>query len=230
MSSPYRDDLAYIHHHGFSGFIEAAAPGMLEMLWRAGIRDGLVVDVGCGSGILARELTSAGFDVIGIDASPAMIELARVTAPAARFEVASFESFDLPRCAAIVAAGEVLNHGDAPAFLTRAADALAPGGLLLFDVAESDGYPEFEERQIEGDDWSVIIVKKREGTHVTRRVLTFRADGDTMRRGEEVHTLQLFAREELLASLQPAFRVRIRRSYGTQRLPEGHAVYVCTRR
>ncbi|HEY1905667.1 MAG TPA: methyltransferase domain-containing protein [Myxococcaceae bacterium] len=43
-------------------------------------------DVGCASGLPARTLLKAGFDVVGVDASPAMIALARVHAPGARFE------------------------------------------------------------------------------------------------------------------------------------------------
>ena len=219
----YDEDLAYIHHHGFREFIESAAPFVLETLWREDIRDGLVIDVGCGSGILARELTRAGFSVLGIDASPSMIALARVTAPAARFTVASFEDAPLESCRAIVAIGEVLNHGDLRTFVTNAAHAIEAGGVLLFDAAETSID---EERRIDGDDWSVILVK--EGTR--RRVITYRAHGDTMRRGEEAHTLQLHARADVLALLRPHFTVQTRRSYGTRRLPPGHIVYVCTRR
>ena len=40
----YGPDLAYIHHAGFSEFAEEAAPGLLEILWKHGIRDGLVVE------------------------------------------------------------------------------------------------------------------------------------------------------------------------------------------
>lgn len=225
----YRDDLAWIHHHGFSEFIESAAPGILEILWRAAIDGGLVVDAGCGSGVLARELTRAGFDVLGIDASPSMIALAREAAPAARFVVASFESFDLRPCAAVTAIGEVLSHGDIRAFLPRAARALPKGGVLLFDVVERDTCPPYEEHRVDGDDWSVIVVKESDGTTLTRRILTFRMVDDAMRRDEEVHTLELHDRKELLALLRKDFRVRVRRSYGARRLPKGHAVFICVR-
>ena len=40
-----------------------------------------------------------------------MIELARLHAPNARFEVARFADAEIPPCAAIVAMGEVLNYG-----------------------------------------------------------------------------------------------------------------------
>lgn len=225
----YRDDLAWIHHAGFSEFARSAAPGVIALLPK-----GLIFDVGCGSGVLARALTDAGFDVLGIDASPAMIELARVHAPDARFEVATFGNAVLPPCAAIVAMGEVLNYGsldEVRLFVRNAANALAPGGLLLFDVAERGSYPPHDERRIGGDDWSVIVLKDSDGERLTRRVLTFRQVDGVTRRDEEVHVLELYLRDELSAILREhGFRVRTRRSYGARRLPVGHVVFVAERR
>lgn len=222
----YRKDLAYIHHAGFSEFAESAAPGLLEMLWRRGIRAGRIVEVGCGSGILARELTRAGFDVLGYDASSAMIALARETAPRAHFEVGAFDRVAIPECEAVIAMGEVLNYGTfaaVRAFVARAANAR----MLIFDVAERGAYPPYDERRIDGDDWSVITIKESDGITLTRRVLTFRAHGGDMRRDEEVHRLELYDRAEITSLLRAhGFRVTRRRSYGTRRLPKGHAVYL----
>jgi SAM-dependent methyltransferase len=229
MPSDYRTDLAWIHHAGFSEFAEAASSGVLALLWRHGVREGLVVDAGCGSGILARELTRAGFHVLGIDASPAMIELARETAPQARFEVMSLDTATLPPCDAIVAMGEVLNYGDLRAFLPRASAALRPGGVLVFDIAERGAYPAYDEHRSGGEDWSVIAIKESDGARLTRRVLTFRQVDGATRRDEEVHTLELYDRAEVLALLGD-FRVQVRRTYGSRRLPKGHAVYVAKRR
>jgi SAM-dependent methyltransferase len=168
--------------------------------------------------------------VAGFDASPDMIELARATAPPRIAPAAPFETAELPRCDAIVAMGEVLNYGDIRAFLPRAARALRNGGVLLFDVAERGSYPAYDERRVGGEDWSVIAIKESNGVALTRRVLTFRDTGSETRRDEEVHRLELYAREELLSLLRNDFRVWVRRSYGTLRLPRGHAVYVCVRR
>ena len=223
----YREDLAWIHHAGFSEFAESAAPGILTLLRG---RDGLVVDIGCGSGILARELTRAGFDVVGIDASPAMIALARETAPQARFLVAFFDSVELPRCAAITAVGEVLNYGTlvgVRAFFRHAARAT---NLLIFDIAERGSYPAHDEVRTGGDDWSVIAIKDSDGSRLTRRVLTFRQIGEETRRDEEVHEMELYERGEIVELLRECgFTVRVRRSYGARKLPKGHAVYVAMR-
>jgi SAM-dependent methyltransferase len=228
----YRTDLAWIHHAGFSEFARVASAGVIASLKAHDIREGLIVDIGCGSGVLARALTDAGYDVLGIDASPAMIELARTTAPAAQFEIASFDEATLPSCAAITAMGEVLNYGTLArvrTFVQNAANALSPRGLLLFDIAERGSYPPHDERRVGGDDWSVITIKDSDGQHLTRRVLTFRQIDGVTHRDEEVHVLELYAREELLAILRDlGFRVRVRGSYGTYRLPKGHAVFVAT--
>jgi len=229
----YGTDLAWIHHAGFSEFARVASAGVIASLEAHGIREGLIIDIGCGSGVLARALTDAGYDVLGIDASPAMIELARVTAPAAHFEIASFDEATLPPCAAITALGEVLNYGTLDrvrTFVRNAAHALSPRGLLLFDIAERGSYPQHDERRVGGHDWSVITIKDSDGERLTRRVLTFRQIDGVTRRDEEVHVLELYEREELLAILRErGFRVRVRRSYGTYRLPKGHAVYVAIR-
>lgn len=226
---PYREDLAWIHHTGFAEFAESVSQGLLEILWKHGIHDGLVIDLGCGSGILSRELVQAGYDVTGVDASPAMIALARETVPEARFEVGRFGEVALPASRAIVAIGEVLNYGTFAEVSSFVANARAE--LLIFDIAERGSYPAYDEHRIEGDDWSVIAIKESDGTHLTRRVLTFRTHDGTMRRDEEVHTLELYDRSAIRALLREhGYRVTVRRSYGTRRLPKGHGVYVGLRR
>ncbi len=106
----YKDDLAYIHDVGYGDFAKNAAPELLAILRRRGLEDGLVVDLGCGSGLWAEELCGAGYDVLGVDISPAMIEIARCRAPQATFEVGSFLKVDLPRCGAVTSLGECLNY------------------------------------------------------------------------------------------------------------------------
>jgi hypothetical protein len=124
--------------------------------------------------------------------------------------------------------GEVLNYGTLDG--VRKLIANAETNLLVFDIAERGAYPPYGENRVEGDDWSVIAIKESDGAHLTRRILTFRADGDTMRRTEEVHLLELYDRAAMKALLREhGFRVQVRRSYGTRRLPRGHAVYVCVR-
>ena len=46
----YRRDLALVHHRGFGFHADDCAPGILALLEPVRARDGLVVELGCGSG------------------------------------------------------------------------------------------------------------------------------------------------------------------------------------
>src|SRR6266850_2749239 len=105
----YREDLAYIHDAGFRDYALNAAPGLLRILRKNGVTDGLVVDLGCGSGRWAAELNRAGYRVWGVDQSAAMIRLARKVAPDSEFKIASLLRASLPSCDAITSICECLN-------------------------------------------------------------------------------------------------------------------------
>ena len=49
---------------------------IVQILSAYGIRDGLVLDLGCGTGSMTELLAGAGYDMIGVDASEEMLELA----------------------------------------------------------------------------------------------------------------------------------------------------------
>ena len=110
MDEPYREDLAFVHDSGFTGLAEAAAVALLDELGRDGVTRGLVVDLGCGSGVLAQRVAAAGFDVLGIDLSPAQLALARRRVPAGVFRVGSLLFAKLPPCVAVAAVGEGFNY------------------------------------------------------------------------------------------------------------------------
>jgi SAM-dependent methyltransferase len=234
MPPGYGIDLAYIHDTGFGGFARAAAPCIKRMLRRAGISKGLVVDLGSGSGILARELTDSGYDVLGVDISPAFVDLARRNAPAARFAVGSLRSFDLPHCAAVTAAGECVNYSfdetprDLRPLFRRVYKSLAPGGLFIFDVAGPGRAGTSAARSfVEGDDWYVLVEREEDAARriLTRRIVTFRRVGKLYRRSEEIHRLNLYDPVRLRGALeQIGFRASIRKGYCDSPLPRGHAV------
>ena len=68
---------ADIHHTAFGDLADGAATRLLAELRDAGHETGTVVDLGCGSGILARRVSDAGYDVVGIDLSAAMVATPR---------------------------------------------------------------------------------------------------------------------------------------------------------
>jgi SAM-dependent methyltransferase len=238
----YGEDIAYIHDVGHAEFALGAAPGILEILDRNGIHDGLVVDLGCGSGLWARELVDTGYGVLGIDISEAMIELSRNKVPEAEFELGSLFEVELPRCRAVTAISEVLNYlFDAEneerglgRLFRRVHDALVPGGVFVFDVLGPGQVPPGATTKgfSVGEDWAVLSELEEDAERGTmeRRIVSFRKAGECYRRDEEVHRVRLYDPAELSGELEKAgFRVRTMRSYGGHRLPERHAAFVARR-
>lgn len=235
----YAEDLAYIHDVGFGDFARAAAPGVLEILRRAGVTGGLVVDLGCGSGIWARQLVDAGYDVLGIDISAALVERARERVPEGKFLRASFFDAELPPANAVTSLGECLgylfdeSHGEEALarLFERVHRSLAPGGVFVFDVLLTGYATERPRRSFaEGEDWAVLVENEEdaERRELTRHITSFRQVGDLYRRAEEVHRLRLFDEKELAAALGHAgFRVRTLRSYGRYRFARaGHLGFI----
>ena len=233
----YNHDLAYIHHTGFGDFARNSAIGLLEILGQAGITSGLVIDLGCGSGIWAAELSRAGYDVLGIDISPAMIQIARKRVPKAEFQIGSLLKAKLPKCVAVTSLGECFNYlfdknnsiSALRRLFNRVYTSLKPGGLLIFDVAEPGRGKGPPQKHKEGDDWAVLVeVDEDSATNrLTRRITSFRRVGNLYTRDEEVHRLQLYGRSEVAKELRDVgFKVRTLSAYGTQPMIEGCVGFV----
>jgi SAM-dependent methyltransferase len=239
LTEYYGEDVAYIHDVGHADFALESAPGILEVLDRSGIEEGLVVDLGCGTGLLARELIDAGYDVLGIDISGEMIELARSRTPEAEFRVGSLFEAELPRCGAVTAVSEVLNYLFDTEHETlglgrlfhRVYEALVPGGVFVFDVLGPGQVPPGTTKKgfSVGDDWAVLSELEEDAERGTmeRRIVSFRKAEERYRRDEEVHRVRLYKTSGLSAELEHAgFRVQTMRSYGALPLSEGHTAFV----
>jgi SAM-dependent methyltransferase len=238
----YGADLAYVHHAGFSEYARRTAPEIARLITRlepfstTSRQRSRVIEFGSGGGTTARYLGARGLDVCGFDQSPAMVALARKNAPLARFAVGSLASTPLPRCGAIIALGEVVNYlGDrhSPSahdrglfrFFARAARALEPGGLLVFDFMESARHRTFDGSTRSGKDWAVVASARADGAILTRSITTIRQVNGRLRLSQETHRVRLYHRQIIAAVLRQAgFRVAIRRSIGRVPLIRGDVV------
>jgi len=88
-----------------------------------------VLDVGCGTGIEARQLRAAGCKVLGVDPDARMADFARRTG--IEVEVATFEAWaPAGRTFDALVAGTAWHWVDPVAGAAKAAEVLRPGGLL----------------------------------------------------------------------------------------------------
>jgi SAM-dependent methyltransferase len=238
----YGRDVAHVHDTGHGDHARDAAPDLLRRLRDAGLHGGLVVDLGCGSGIWARALLDAGFEVLGVDLSADLLAIARERAPEARFVEASALDIELPPCAAVTAMSEVVNYAADPrlgrrtlaGLMARVHDALRPGGLLLFDALAPGFEPPARRMWREGEDWVVLseLADGEEPRTRTRRVIVFRrSDGGLWERSDERHPLVLHDAGEVVSDLRRAgfAEVEALDAWGDLRLRPGHVAFAARR-
>ncbi|MFJ5840694.1 class I SAM-dependent DNA methyltransferase [Streptomyces shenzhenensis] len=134
-----RYDDAFPHKEGQV----AAAEWLVESL-PPGAR---VLDLGCGTGLpTARRLADAGFQVVGVDLSHAMVELARANVPEAEFHQLDIADLrpggprDLGRFDAVTAffALLMLPRAEIPLALESVRRLLAPEGVFALSMVEAD--------------------------------------------------------------------------------------------
>jgi SAM-dependent methyltransferase len=228
----YRRDLAQVHHLGYGFHADRCASGILELLEPVRAANGLVVELGCGSGLLTRYLLDAGHRVIATDASPAMLELAREVAHGAE-EIRPLVLPDdpIPDCDAIVSIGHVLSYLPDEASLDRAlvaaARALRPGGVFAIDLCDLRWGEVFRDapNQARVDDtWAIIsrFSLPRPDLFVRDMTTFVRMDDGTWRRDEERHENVLIDTTRVPGLLaEHGLEARVARSFGDEELPDG---------
>ncbi len=238
MTHGYSSDLAHIHEQGFASLARAAARTLLGELRRSGCKEGLIVDIGCGGGTLETIVIDHGYRALGIDISRSMIGIARREEPRAQFIQGSWTRVSLPECVAIAAVGECLNYmfdkgptlAQLRRFFRRAYEALAPRGILMFDVLCISPASKSREVWVEdpGGGWAVHVEVRELGREriVERRITSFRRVGRLYRRTVELHWQRRWDTKEVNRLLrETGFRVWAVRTYGNARLPHGGVVF-----
>lgn len=242
MEKSYKEDLAYIHDIGFRDYALNSTPAILEILENYGIETGLVVELGCGSGLSARELIKASYRVLGVDISESMIEIARQRVPDAEFRVESLFKTNIPPCNAVISIGECLNYlfdpeGDRPSIIQlfhRIYNALESRGVFIFDIVELGQVTSGTTSQgfTEGEDWIVLVEKHEDAEReiLTRRIITFRKVGEYYRRDEEIHHQRLYKVKDIAEALRRVgFQVEIMHRYGDYKLPKARTAFIASK-
>jgi SAM-dependent methyltransferase len=119
------DEMAAAGHnvHGEADFVQSLGPTS-------------VLDAGCGTGRVARELARRGITVVGIDADAEMLATARAKAPGLDWRLGDLTTIELPssRFDVVVLAGNVMifvEPGTEAAVVANLAPTLVPGGALV---------------------------------------------------------------------------------------------------
>jgi trans-aconitate methyltransferase len=159
-AQPGYDALAAAYDEAFpAGFGSARERHAVALLADELLATGLVgpvLDVGCGTGHIAHDLSSRGLDVVGVDPSAAMLSMARGRYPTLRWRhddaALGRLPHDHPSAAGIVARFSLIHAEPAsvPGILARWVELLQPGALVMvaFQCSDEGEWPwrEFDHR------------------------------------------------------------------------------------
>lgn len=124
-ANKYTEDFSFVHQYGNS----------VTELIEADINS-TVIDLGCGNGALSNVLKEKGFDVIGIDASKELLDIAKKNYPDMTFIEADATEFSLEQKVDIVFSNAVFHWIDRdkqPAMLSCVYQALKTNGQFVFE-------------------------------------------------------------------------------------------------
>ena len=111
--------------------IETEEPVFTELV--AALHPGVALDAACGTGRHAAMLSSMGWDVVGVDATAAMLERARTKVPDATFHAGRLQALPVDDTSVdLVVCGLALSHVEdlAPVY-AEFARVLRPGGRVI---------------------------------------------------------------------------------------------------
>ena len=118
------------------------------LLKEYGIKDGLLLDLGCGTGKLTRIMESYGYDMIGVDNSYEMLDMAREHASENILyllqDMREFELYGTVRAiySACDSINYILEEEELREVFALANNYLDPGGLFVFDINSPYKYEE----------------------------------------------------------------------------------------
>ena len=148
FASVYDTFMDNVPYEEWGGYIHS-------LLCRYGVKDGLVLDLGCGTGTMTEILAGYGYDMIGVDNSGDMLELAMEKRLASGHDILyllqdmrEFELYGTVR--AVVSVCDSVNYITEPEELAEVFrlvnNYLDPGGIFLFDFNTQYKY-----REVMGD-------------------------------------------------------------------------------
>lgn len=141
---------------------------VIRLLEQEGIKDGLILELGCGTGSMTERLAKAGYDMIGVDRSADMLEIAMEKREESGQEILyllqdmrEFELYGTVR--AVISVCDSVNYitdeSDLLQVFRLVNNYLDPGGIFLFDLKTVHSY-----RDLMGD--SVFAQNREQGSFI----------------------------------------------------------------
>lgn len=191
---------------------------LISLLREYGIEDGLVCELGCGTGNVTERLSHAGYDMIGIDASDEMLSCALKKKIRSGSDILYLEqdmrSFELYGTVRAVISlcdsmNYILDYGDLVQVFRLVNNYLDPGGKWIFDLNTEHKYAEMGEETIAEDREESSFIWDNYYDPVTREneydlALFIRQKDGLYRKYNETHVQKAWRTEEIRRALREA--------------------------
>lgn len=205
----FMDDIPY----------EQWAEYVCGLLREQGITDGLVLELGCGTGSMTQLLAEAGYDMIGVDRSPEMLQAAVEKRDESGLDILyllqdmrAFELYGTVR--AVVCVCDSLNYITEPEDLLQVfrlvENYLDPGGIFIFDLNTVYKYEEIlgdctiaEDRDAASFIWENEY-DTAERLNVYQLSVFLREEDGRYSKYEEMHIQRAYAVEDVKDLLEKA--------------------------
>lgn len=198
---------------------EEWASYVISLLREEGIDDGLVLDLGCGTGSLTEILAREGYDMTGIDLSPDMLQIAMEKRMESGRDILylnqdmrEFELYGTVR--AIVSICDSMNYllekEDLEQTLRLANNYLDPGGVFIFDLNTEHKYRDIlgqctiaEDREESSFIWDNNFDEET-GINEYNLSLFIQEEEDLYRKYQETHYQKAYSLDEVRAAVEEA--------------------------
>lgn len=189
------------------------------LLTEYGVGKGLVLDMGCGTGSLTELLAEAGYDMIGIDNSEEMLEIAQDKKTASGKDILyllqDMREFELYGTVAAVVSicdsmNYILEYEELVQVFKLVNNYLDPGGIFIFDLNT-----EYKYRELLAD--NTIAENREEGSFIWDNyydeeermneydlTLFIKEKEELYRKYEEVHYQKAYSLDEIKQALNEA--------------------------
>ncbi|MBS5082027.1 MAG: class I SAM-dependent methyltransferase [Clostridiales bacterium] len=116
---------------------------LVSLLQEYGIEDGLILDLGCGTGSLTEQLAKKGYDMIGVDNSSDMLEIAMDKKAASGLDILylmqdmrDFELYGTVKAVVSIcdSMNYILSEDELTTVFRLVNNYLDPGGIFIFDL------------------------------------------------------------------------------------------------
>ena len=187
-----------------------------DILYKENIKDGLICDLGCGTGAITERLANLGYDMIGIDNSYDMLDVAMEKKYASGNDILylcqdmrEFELYGTVR--AIISRCDSLNYirelSELKEVFAWVNNYLDPNGLFIFDMNT-----EYKYQNILGDNTFAEVREQAsfiwENTYdIDKRIneydlnLFIKLEGDNYKKFEERHVQKAYTFDEILSAI-----------------------------